>query len=57
LLVKLRLVLIAIVALVLAVACTAAVRAFSVKAAPHLVRVADDGDGWIDGGIPGFTST
>lgn len=54
---KLRLVLIAIVALVLAVACTAAVRAFSVKAAPHLVRVADDGDGWIDGGIPGFTST
>ena len=50
---KLRLVLIALVALLLAAACTAAVRAVSVKAAPHVVRVADDDpDGWINGGIP-----
>ena len=50
---KLRLVLIALVALLLAAACTAAVRVVSVKAAPHVVRVADDDpDGWINGGIP-----
>ena len=52
LLVKLRLLLIAVLALVLAGACTAAVRAISVKAAPHAVRLADGTDGWINGGFP-----
>ena len=51
-LVKLRLLLIAVLALVLAGACMAAVRAISVKAAPHAVRVADGTDGWINGGLP-----
>ena len=49
---KLRLLLIAVLALVLAGACTAAVRAISVKAAPHAVRLADGTDGWINGGFP-----
>ena len=50
---RLRLLVIAIVVLLLAVACTAAVRAVTVKASTHVVRVADDLDGWIDGGRPG----
>jgi hypothetical protein len=55
-LVKLRLLLVAIVVLMLAVACTAAVRAVTAKASTHVVRVADDLDGWIDGGKPGGNS-
>jgi hypothetical protein len=54
--VKLRLLLVAIVALLLAVACTAAVHAVAAKGATHVVRVADGIDGWIDGGRPGGTS-